>query len=140
MLFPHFLLFALPLIRAAAVPNSYDSHDHSHSHDVRQPLPNTWYHARDHPVHELFKRAPGDGTNYAPVGTPGKRLVPFLFQILSRISMVCWVSASLPKSKCPSGGMGQRPECGCSCWKDSQHPPHDKRPQHEPSLSSWPQS
>jgi len=62
------LLVALPLINAAAVPNT---HDHNHSHDVRQSLPSNWYQARDHPVHKLFKRAPGDGINYAPVGTPG---------------------------------------------------------------------
>jgi hypothetical protein len=98
------LFVAFALIRAAAVPTPYDSHDHNHSHDVRQPLPNTWYQARDHPVHELFKRAPGDGTNYAPVGTPGKRLVSYLFHVLRSISMVRWVSSSsrLAKSKRPS--------------------------------------
>ena len=65
------LLVALPLVHAAAVPNTHDSDDHNHSHDVRQSLPSSWYQARDHPVHKLFKRAPGDGVNYAPVGTPG---------------------------------------------------------------------
>ena len=84
MFFLQILFIALPLIRAAAVPNHYDSHDHNHLHDVPQSLPNTWYQARDHPVHELFKRAPGDGINYAPVGTPGERLVPYLSTYLNK--------------------------------------------------------
>lgn len=72
MFLPLVLLLALPLIHAAAVPNTHDFDDHNHSHDVRQSLPTNWYQARDHPVHKLFKRAPGDGTNYAPVGDPGR--------------------------------------------------------------------
>ncbi|KAF8165345.1 hypothetical protein B0H34DRAFT_793744 [Crassisporium funariophilum] len=70
MLFSIALLFALPLVRAVAVPASHDSHVHDHSHDIRQSLPSSnWYHREDHPVHVLFKRAPGDGTNYDPVGS-----------------------------------------------------------------------
>lgn len=82
MFSPLILLLALPLIHAAAVPNTHDSHDHNHSHDVRQSLPTDWYQAPDHPVHKLFKRAaPGDGTNYAPVGTPGRKLTLYFFHI-----------------------------------------------------------
>lgn len=69
---PLILLLSLPLIHAAAVPNVHDSYDLGHSHDVRQSLPGDWYQPRDHPVHKLFKRAPGDGITYAPVGTPGR--------------------------------------------------------------------
>ncbi|KAI0322459.1 glycoside hydrolase/deacetylase, partial [Amylostereum chailletii] len=41
---------------------------------VRQPLPSeNWYHARDHPVHNLFKRGaagiPDDGISYPEVGS-----------------------------------------------------------------------
>lgn len=64
------LAFALPLARAVVVRAPRDFHDHSD--EVGRALPGSWYHEPDHPVHALFKRAPGDGTTYAPVGTPGK--------------------------------------------------------------------
>ncbi|KAF8974562.1 hypothetical protein BDZ97DRAFT_1900211 [Flammula alnicola] len=67
-MFFRLILLALPLLRTLAVPTPHDSHDHLHN--VRKALPTTWYQPRDHPVHDLFKRAPGDGTDYAAVGTP----------------------------------------------------------------------
>ncbi|KAK0468364.1 carbohydrate esterase family 4 protein [Desarmillaria tabescens] len=40
-------------------------------HVEHKRLPDNWYHRRDHPVQNLFKRAPpGDGINYAQVGSP----------------------------------------------------------------------
>jgi chitin deacetylase len=68
MLFP-FLLLSVPLTLAASIPSRDDTHDHAHH--VNKRLPGNWYHSRDHPVHTLFKRAVGDGTDYAPVGSPG---------------------------------------------------------------------
>ncbi|KAF9462650.1 hypothetical protein BDZ94DRAFT_1309542 [Collybia nuda] len=64
-MFPAFLLFfSLPF--ASAVPATRD-----HVHNINHPLPATsWYLPRDHPANDLFKRAPGDGVNYAPVGSP----------------------------------------------------------------------
>ena len=63
------LLFALPLVLAASIHTPHDSHD-DHAHEINQALPGTWYQDPDHPVHSLFKRAPGDGTDYPAVGTP----------------------------------------------------------------------
>lgn len=66
MLFP-FLLISLPLAFASEIHSLHHSRDHSHH--VNKRLPGTWYHARDHPVHDLFKRA-DDGIEYASVGSP----------------------------------------------------------------------
>ncbi|KAF9485353.1 chitin deacetylase [Pholiota conissans] len=63
------ILVASFLASTLAVPTPHDSYD-DHSHNVRKALPDTWYQPRDHPVHTLFKRAPGDGTNYPAVGSP----------------------------------------------------------------------
>jgi len=46
-----------------------------HSHTNRSPLPETWFHRRDHPVHSLFRRQAGtgpptDGITYPQVGSP----------------------------------------------------------------------
>jgi hypothetical protein len=41
------------------------------AHHVHKALPSTWFHPDNHPVHALFKRAPGDGVTYPPVGSPG---------------------------------------------------------------------
>lgn len=57
--------FTLFLTFAASLPLNDDTHS------VYRRLPTAWYHSADHPVHALFKRGPpGDGTNYAPVGSP----------------------------------------------------------------------
>jgi len=42
-----------------------------HDHTVHTSLPAAWHHEPDHPVHNLFRRAPGDGITYPAVGTPG---------------------------------------------------------------------
>ncbi|THV08556.1 glycoside hydrolase/deacetylase [Dendrothele bispora CBS 962.96] len=44
----------------------------AHSHRLNKRLPSpSWHHARDHPVHALFRRDPGDdGQDYPDVGTP----------------------------------------------------------------------
>jgi len=36
------------------------------------PLPRAWSQELDNQARSLFRRAPSDGTNYAPVGTPGR--------------------------------------------------------------------
>ena len=60
-----FLLIA----SAAAIP----THDHEHTHVLHKRLPDTWHQPPDHPVHALFRRAPGtDGVVYPSVGTPSK--------------------------------------------------------------------
>lgn len=44
-----------------------------HVEDVQdRQLPGRWSQELGHPVHALFRRAPGDGISYAPVGTPGE--------------------------------------------------------------------
>ncbi|KAI0743077.1 hypothetical protein C8Q80DRAFT_1055608, partial [Daedaleopsis nitida] len=49
-------------------PASARPHD-GHDNDVlKAALPGMWYHADDHPVHNLFRRG-GDGTTYAAIGT-----------------------------------------------------------------------
>lgn len=62
-------LLALPLFArtSAAYPG--------HSHKIQSPLPETWFHQRDHPVHSLFRRQAGlglptDGMTYPQVGSP----------------------------------------------------------------------
>ena len=45
------------------------------SHEIRSPLPETWFHQRDHPIHSLFRRQAGpglptDGITYPQVGSP----------------------------------------------------------------------
>jgi peptidoglycan/xylan/chitin deacetylase (PgdA/CDA1 family) len=61
-------LIALPAVHAAVIHPVQDHNDESHQ--ITKRLPTTWYHSDDHPVHALFKRAPGDGTNYPAVGSP----------------------------------------------------------------------
>ena len=48
----------------------------AHSHEARESLPGSWYHARDHPVNSLFGRAKDDGRPYPAVGTPGVYCIP----------------------------------------------------------------
>ncbi|PPQ91816.1 hypothetical protein CVT25_000265 [Psilocybe cyanescens] len=68
MLFPFFSLISCLVVRIAAVPTPSATVEHDHVHNVHRALPGSWYHDQDHPVHELFKRAPpGDGTTYADV-------------------------------------------------------------------------
>ncbi|KAK0206558.1 hypothetical protein DFS33DRAFT_1272999 [Desarmillaria ectypa] len=63
MFIPFFLVINVAF--AASLPRS-DVHDHVE----HKRLPGNWYHKRDHPVHNLFKRGPpGDGINYAQVGS-----------------------------------------------------------------------
>ncbi|KAG7449211.1 chitin deacetylase [Guyanagaster necrorhizus] len=60
------IFLAINVALAANLPRS-DCHDH----EQHRRLPGNWYHECDHPVHNLFKRgAPGDGINYAEVGSP----------------------------------------------------------------------
>ncbi|KAJ7589236.1 hypothetical protein C8J56DRAFT_1164105 [Mycena floridula] len=43
------------LVTLFLVPFAF-AHVHCHDHKACKPLPRTWYHARDHPVHALFDR------------------------------------------------------------------------------------
>ncbi|KAH8830895.1 carbohydrate esterase family 4 protein [Flagelloscypha sp. PMI_526] len=52
---------ALPLLASASAPCA--RHDHS---SIAKRVPGTWYHARDHPAHELFGRA----DTFPAIGTP----------------------------------------------------------------------
>ncbi|KAK7044290.1 carbohydrate esterase family 4 protein [Favolaschia claudopus] len=59
-------LLALPLLSYASVYPRHDDHPHTDSN----PLPSTWYHDSNHPVHALFRRGDNsDGSNYAAVGS-----------------------------------------------------------------------
>ena len=64
------LLAALPSAFTASVP-LHDTHDHEHSHVERTQLPGSWYQRESHPVHKLFRRAPGDGVDRPAVGSAG---------------------------------------------------------------------
>ncbi|KAI9467095.1 carbohydrate esterase family 4 protein [Lactarius psammicola] len=60
---------ALPFLASTGVAHP------GHSHEIRSPLPETWFHPRGHPVHSLFRRQTGsgpptDGITYPQVGTP----------------------------------------------------------------------
>jgi len=79
MLFTAFLLLlAISRIQAAVI--SVLPNDHAHENDVYdKPLPASWYQPEDHPVHYLFKRAPGDGIPYPAVGSPGQS--PYLHRV-----------------------------------------------------------
>ncbi|KAH9002195.1 carbohydrate esterase family 4 protein [Lactarius hatsudake] len=62
-------LLALPFLARTGAAHS------GHSHGIRSPLPETWFHPRDHPVHSLFRRQTGtgpptDGITYPQVGSP----------------------------------------------------------------------
>ncbi|KAJ7169381.1 carbohydrate esterase family 4 protein [Mycena crocata] len=60
-------LLALPLLTSAS---SHPRHG-GHSHSASKRLPTAWYHADDHPVNSLFKRAGAtDGASYPAIGTP----------------------------------------------------------------------
>ncbi|KAJ7290217.1 carbohydrate esterase family 4 protein [Mycena rebaudengoi] len=63
-----FALLFLPLLATATLDHRHE--DYAHSHNIHRALPGTWYHDSDHPVRELFKRAPTDGKTYAAVGSP----------------------------------------------------------------------
>ncbi|KAJ6522862.1 hypothetical protein B0H19DRAFT_1202272 [Mycena capillaripes] len=59
-------LLALPLLTSAS--SIHGRHD-DHSHTATQSLPSTWFHASEHPVHELFRRDATDGVTYPTVGS-----------------------------------------------------------------------
>ncbi|KAF7357283.1 Carbohydrate esterase family 4 protein [Mycena sanguinolenta] len=56
-------LLALPLLSSA-----HGNHEND-SHSAAKRLPSSWFHERDHPVHELFRRGDTDGVTYAAVGS-----------------------------------------------------------------------
>ncbi|KAH9922819.1 uncharacterized protein BXZ73DRAFT_104051 [Epithele typhae] len=62
------LLYLLGLFATTALahPGSHDAHD-SHIEHARS-LPGSWFHARNHPAHKLFKKS-GDGQTYPDVGS-----------------------------------------------------------------------
>ncbi|KAL0950031.1 hypothetical protein HGRIS_010039 [Hohenbuehelia grisea] len=65
------MLFPLALLAAPLVSGAFVARDVHHEHTAKRALPGTWYQARDHPVHQLFKRGPTtDGIQYAEVGSP----------------------------------------------------------------------
>jgi chitin deacetylase len=59
----------------------------AHAHEHRGALPDTWYHARDHPVHALFRRdgnnIPTDGHTYPDVGSAGLFLIRQPLRVLA---------------------------------------------------------
>ncbi|PFH52725.1 carbohydrate esterase family 4 protein [Amanita thiersii Skay4041] len=61
-----FPLFSL--VSAVVVPST--SLAHSHDSYATTTTPGSWYHQSSHPVHTLFRRAPDDGIEYPPVGSP----------------------------------------------------------------------
>jgi len=66
------LALVIPRLILCAVI-SVPSPSEVHHEDVQDgQLPGVWSQEPGHPVHALFRRAPGDGITYAPVGTPGE--------------------------------------------------------------------
>ncbi|KAH9179608.1 carbohydrate esterase family 4 protein [Lactarius sanguifluus] len=68
------LWFSLTLLAFPFLARTGAAHP-GHSHEIRSPLPETWFHPRDHPVHSLFHRQTGtgpptDGITYPQVGSP----------------------------------------------------------------------
>ncbi|KAH9853447.1 hypothetical protein C2E23DRAFT_104802 [Lenzites betulinus] len=66
-----FLFLAAAALLSSAAAHPHDDHEHAHAVNARM-LPSTWYHAEDHPVRNLFRRADAatDGVTYAAVGSP----------------------------------------------------------------------
>ncbi|KAF5320726.1 hypothetical protein D9619_000933 [Psilocybe cf. subviscida] len=65
-----FALFVCALQVASILASPTPTTPHDHAHNVQRGLPATWYQERDHPVHNLFRRATNDGANYPAVGSP----------------------------------------------------------------------
>lgn len=62
-------LLLLPLassVYGAAIPRN----DNDHDHVSREALPNSWYHADDHPAHALFRRQATPSSSFPQVGSP----------------------------------------------------------------------
>jgi len=96
MFFTSSLVSFLLIARAAAVPKPSD---HDHAHNVRRALPDTWHQPEDHPVHALFKRAPGtDGVAYPSVGSPSKGIsIRCCLLAFKKVYFLAW-SAPYPQS------------------------------------------
>ncbi|KAI0268179.1 hypothetical protein BC834DRAFT_821301 [Gloeopeniophorella convolvens] len=64
---------SLSLLAVAPVFGHPGASPLEHAHKAHAPLPDTWYHPRDHPIHGLFRRQAGiptDGQTYPQVGSP----------------------------------------------------------------------
>lgn len=137
MLFSAFLLLlAISRIHAAVIkklPN-----DLPHENDVYdRPLPASWYQPEDHPVHYLFKRAPGDGVSYPAVGSPGQSayLPPVLPSSLNCLPSVVLELPSLwIYTEYGAARMDGSPQC-CSCCREN--PKYSKFPLSTRSRSQW---
>ena len=109
-----FTFIVLPLLArtGAAYPG--------YSHEIRSPLPETWFHKRGHPIHALFRRQAGtglptDGINYPQVGSPSaschlSSCCPAL-TVFSCSSLIAW-AAAYPASTPDADAMPQ-------AWKDA---------------------
>lgn len=69
----------------------------AHAHEHRRALPDTWYHARDHPVHALFRRdgnnIPTDGHMYPDVGSAGLFLIRQPLRVLTDLFYLeAWIN------------------------------------------------
>ena len=94
------LLFAISRIQAAAIARP---HDYAHENDIYdKPLPAAWYQSEDHPVHSLFKRAPGDGSDYPAVGSPGALICPLIPVSVHLTHSLAWSSSYPPGGATPT--------------------------------------
>lgn len=131
------LALALPLLRAAVLPNSHDPHANDHTDN---PLPGVWYQEPGHPVHSLFKRdAPTDGTTYPAVGTPGTLpffcstlLLNLMFRMDRRFSRPSSRPSRSQRYSCKLDSSFER--CS-SCRENTQCSSDDKYTQHKSCLS-----
>ncbi|KAI0741742.1 hypothetical protein C8Q80DRAFT_1274123 [Daedaleopsis nitida] len=68
---PLVTLSLLLLTAALSYPTVARPHDGLENDAVKAPLPGTWYHVEDHPVHALFKRGEDSGPgSFATIGSP----------------------------------------------------------------------
>ncbi len=121
-------LLALPFLARTGAAHP------GHSHEIRSPLPETWFHPRDHPVHSLFRRQTGtgpptDGITYPQVGSPSP--LPYLSSCCPALTVFWFASNSLgsrvsrehSRRKCDATSLERRAQrCGTG-RKDTQYTP-----------------
>jgi hypothetical protein len=131
------LLFTLSCIHAAVI-----SRPHAHENDIYdKPLPAAWYQPADHPAHSLFKRAPGDGTAYPAVGSPGESA--YLVRVPP---LLAWLNQSILSLVLdfPSWGIYTKrnpPRVDCSpqrCRRSGEDSQHSSVPLSTRCRSQWP--
>ncbi|KAH9482648.1 Chitin deacetylase [Psilocybe cubensis] len=65
-----FYLLPFIIYYVAAVPTRSADGEMNNIHLPFNSLSNDWFHDDDHPVHALFKRAPGEDIEFPSIGTP----------------------------------------------------------------------